>query len=235
MGAMTGDLPKGMLVVGGKTLIERQLETLRSVGLDDIVIVTGYQAEKIRYGGVRYCHNPDYAATNMVETLFCARKELDDDILVTYSDIIYTAELAEAVISSGHDIGVAVDSAWRDYWRLRYGTTETDLESLMVSEQGLITDIGRPLESSDGLMYRYIGLLRFSCHGMSQLLAIYDRKKEEGTAWSQSGNRFVKGYMTDLLHEAISCGLPVKPVTFSGGWLEFDTEQDVAVDLKLLC
>ena len=226
MGSLTQDLPKGMLSLDGKTLIERQLEVLHASGLNDIVFITGYQAEKITYSGVRYCHNPRYASTNMVETLMCARHEMTDDILVAYSDIIYSPALAQAVASSNHDIGVAVDAGWRDYWTLRYGTTETDLESLSISQEGLITEIGKPVETSEGLAYRYIGLLKFSRRGIQQLLSIYDRKQAEDSCWSQSGNPFVKGYMTDLLHEAIVSGLPVQPIISRGGWLEFDTEED---------
>jgi len=199
-----------------------------------IVIVTGYQAEKIRYEGVRYRHNPEYATTNMVETLLCARAEMTGDIIVAYSDIIYSYELLRSLLSSSHDIGVAVDEAWRDYWMLRYGTTETDLESLSVSEDGLITDIGLPVDSSDGLKYRYIGLLRFSRQGLVDLLRIYDKKKDEHSVWSQSGNLFEKGYMTDLLHEAIISGHQLRPIIASGGWLEFDTEQDYIVGTRLL-
>jgi L-glutamine-phosphate cytidylyltransferase len=234
MGTLTEDLPKGMLSINGRTLIERQLEALRNAGLNDIVIVTGYQAEKIGYAGIRYCHNPEYATTNMIESLLCARSEMTDDIMVAYSDIIYTSELAHTVASSSCDIGVAVDEAWRDYWLARYDTTETDLESLSVSENGLITEIGKPVERSEGLLYRYIGLLKFSRQGLHDLLAIYDRKKAERSCWSQSGNVFEKGYMTDLMNEAIVSGLPVSPIITSGGWLEFDTEQDYARGCTLL-
>lgn len=229
MGALTEELPKGMLAVNGKTIIERQLDTLRGIGLDDIVIVTGYQAKKISYGGVRYCHNPRFASTNMVETLMCARKEMTDDILVAYSDIIYSGVLAKTVAFSGHDIGVAVDEAWRDYWILRYGTTETDLESLTVSEENIITDIGQPVTSSTGLNHRYIGLLKFSRQGIQDMLKIYDKKRSDNSSWLQSGNPFEKGYMTDLLNEMIVRGVPVHPVVTRRGWFEIDTAEDYEI------
>lgn len=234
MGALAESIPKGMLVVDGRTVIERQLETLRSIGVADIVIVTGYQAEKIAYGGVRYYHNPSFASTNMVETLMCARDEMTEDILVAYSDIIYSRELATAVAFSGYDIGVAVDGSWRDYWMLRYGTTETDLESLAVSDEGLITDIGRPVDDSTGLNYRYIGLLKFSSRGIRDILYLYGKKRNEKSSWKQSGNPFEKGYMTDLLNEAITSGYHVRPVVTNGGWLEFDTGQDYEVGCDCL-
>ena len=231
MGALTEDLPKGMLTIAGKTLIERQLEQLRASGLDDIIIVTGYQAEKINYRGVRYYHNPDYASTNMVETLMCAREEMDAEVMVAYSDIIYSQKLAQLVCSSPCAIGVAVDTAWRDYWIQRYGSTETDLESLVVSPQRLITEIGRPVDSSVGLDYRYIGLLKFSASGIKDVLKVYDAKKRCQSPWQQSGNPFAKGYMTDLLNESIEAGLPVHPIVSEGGWLEFDTAEDYGICL----
>lgn len=230
MGKLTEDLPKGMLPFEGKTLIERQVEVLRSVGVNEIIIVTGYRAERISYAGVRYFHNPEYGSTNMVETLLCARDAMDGALVVAYSDILYSRRLAELVVSSEFDIGVAADTAWRDYWLLRYGTTETDLESFAVSPAGVVTEIGRPVDSSVGLDYRYIGLLKFSASSIADILRVYDAKKREGAAWRQSGNSFEKGYMTDLLDEAMVTGLPVRPITVAGGWLEFDTSGDCAAN-----
>ena len=40
-----GDKPKCLLRVGGKTLVERQVEALESVGIEDIAMVVGCQAE----------------------------------------------------------------------------------------------------------------------------------------------------------------------------------------------
>ena len=50
----TENLPKGMLSFGGKTLIERQIEIYRSCGIDKIIIVKGYAADKIQYPDVKY-------------------------------------------------------------------------------------------------------------------------------------------------------------------------------------
>src|SRR3989338_5798791 len=89
LGKYTKDIPKGMLNFNGKSLIERQVEVLRSCGIKDIIIVKGYMPDKINIKGVKYYENKDYANTNMVETLFAAEKEMSDNIIVCYSDIIY--------------------------------------------------------------------------------------------------------------------------------------------------
>ena len=57
LGKYTKNLPKGMLNFYDKTLIERQVEILRECKVNEIIIVTGYMAEKIKIPGVRYQTN----------------------------------------------------------------------------------------------------------------------------------------------------------------------------------
>jgi NDP-sugar pyrophosphorylase family protein len=47
----TKDLPKCLLNLAGKTLIERQVETLRAAGINDIVIIKGFMPDKINIPG----------------------------------------------------------------------------------------------------------------------------------------------------------------------------------------
>jgi choline kinase len=231
MGKYTENLPKGMLNFNGKTLLEWQLNTLRENGIEDISIVTGYKREAIKYEGLKYYHNPNFAITNMVETLLCARNELKGDILVSYSDIFYTHQLLEKTVKTPGDIVVAVDSAWRDYWMMRYGTTEFDLETLSV-QNGKIVDLGKEIDSSKGIDYRYIGLIKFAEHSWEQVLKLYDEKKARKECWSSSGKNFLNGFMTDLLNELIQLGVEVLPCVTEREWLEFDTESDYETVLK---
>jgi len=234
MGKYGEDLPKCMLPINGKPIIEWQMERLKDIGLRDTIIITGYKAETINFSGVTYYHNADYAETNMIETLMCARETLDTDVLISYGDILYTKELAKKMVDCTSDIGVAADSAWRDYWFLRYGTTEVDLETLSLSKDGSIAEIGKPVSSSAGIELRYVGLLKFSKKGMSEVLRLYDNKKNGDEPWIQSGKPFKKGYMTDMLHELIMTGASVHPVITQGGWLEFDTVHDYEMVPKIL-
>ena len=47
-------IPKGMIIINNKTIIERQIEILESVGINKIVIVTGYKSELINYKRAKY-------------------------------------------------------------------------------------------------------------------------------------------------------------------------------------
>ncbi len=239
MGRYGRDVPKGMIEFAGKPLLEWQLASLAAAGIAEVVIVTGYMREAIAYPQARYYHNADYASTNMVESLMCAREELDEDVLVCYADILYTPVLVRKTCETQGTVIVAADAAWRQYWELRYGTTDTDVESFVVRDDRIV-ELGKPLPTSDGVRHRYIGLIRFARDAWAEVLSLYDRKKAVGTAWLQSGSAFPKGYMTDLLHELIMAGTRIAPCITEKQWLEFDTEQDYeryceALDNGLLC
>ena len=88
-------LPKGLLTVGGVTLVPRSIEQLRSAGIREIVLVTGWGAEAYermvveRFPFVRCVHNPDFATTGSMHSLYLAREALPNDFLLLESDLLY--------------------------------------------------------------------------------------------------------------------------------------------------
>lgn len=212
----TKDLPKCMLEFGGKTLIQRQVDTLREAGISDITLVKGYLAEKIQIPGVKYLVNERYAETNMVGTLMCAKEEMNEDMLVCYGDIIYEEQVLRAVLEDKSDVGVVVDKDWRPYWVARHGCDSIDTESVVIGGGGNIIELGKADPPPEKAKVRYVGLIKFSKKGVEQMKRVYD------------GNPalFDTSYMTDFLQAIIDTGLRVDPIVISHGWLEFDTNED---------
>lgn len=224
----TENLPKGMLEFDGKTIIERQIEMYRRCGIEKIIIVTGFAADKIQYPGVTYFHNADYAVTNMVESFMTAREAFSDDIILSYSDILFSEKMLRTMMAEPSDFAVAVDSNWKFYWEKRYGRIDFDTESLEIDVQGNIRSLGLenpPLEEIDA---RYVGLLKFSADGLARILKIWDRDYDmyQDRGWKQSGKKIRQAYMTDLLQALIEDGAEVRAVEFRNGWIEFDTNED---------
>ena len=203
----TKDLPKCMLEFDGKPLIERQVETLRACGINNIVIVKGYMPEKINIPGVKYYINEDYANTNMVETLMCAEEEMDDEIIVCYGDILYEKSVIKKILASNVDIGVTVDEDYWEYWKLRMGKPEEDIESLVIDEEGKIIELGDTNCTLDKAKVRYVGLIKFSKKGVEALKKVYHENKEKyfdkEEPWLRSKS-FKKAYMTCML-QALIC------------------------------
>lgn len=99
MGNLTSDMPKCMTEIGenGETILSRQLECLANLGITEVVMTTGYCHGLLE----EYCNslqlpmkfafvnNPDYDKTNYIYSIYCAREELDDDILLLHGDLVF--------------------------------------------------------------------------------------------------------------------------------------------------
>jgi len=225
----TQDLPKGMLQFDGKSLISRQVETLRNQEITDISIIKGYAQNKINIPNTKSYYNKDYAVTNMVSTLFCADQELEGELIVAYSDIIYDRSVLEKVVKSNADIGVVVDVDYLDYWKNRLKNWMDDLETLSIGESGNIVNLGEPTKDLEEAKVRYVGLIKFSRQGLEGFKKAFHAAKEKhwdsSKPWRNSKS-FKQAYMTDMLQEVIDLGIKVEPIEINRGWLEFDTNED---------
>lgn len=112
LGELTQNNTKCMVKVNGVTLIERllrQLDNLQSAKLERVLIVTGYEGEKLRNfiatlntrTPVEFIDNPIYATTNNIYSLWLAKDYLlKDDTLLFESDLIFDAAIIEKLLSS---------------------------------------------------------------------------------------------------------------------------------------
>lgn len=74
------EIPKALIEVKGEVLIERQIRQLRQAGIEEVIIVTGYKAEKFEYLKEKYdvilVHNPNYLTRNNNSSIYVARNYL---------------------------------------------------------------------------------------------------------------------------------------------------------------
>lgn len=101
----TAERPKCLLEVGGITLLERQLHNLRAAGLQRIVVVCGFGVEKIRsvvdalpFADVKLLYNPFYAISDNLISLWVARSEMDEDLILLNGDNIFHPGSVQALL-----------------------------------------------------------------------------------------------------------------------------------------
>lgn len=88
------EIPKGLLSINGKTLIERSIEKLRSIGIEKIYIVTGHLSFKYdelanKYKFIQTKRNRKYKATGSMTSLAILENEIKEDFILLESDIVY--------------------------------------------------------------------------------------------------------------------------------------------------
>ena len=223
---LTNDLPKCMVGLNEKPLIQYQLDLFKQFGINDINVVTGYLKEKINFDHIKKFYNPYYTSTNMLYTLFCANELFDgsDDILISYGDIIYNSEVLSKIIDSKAKINVVVDKDWKDYWQARMENPLEDAETLKIDSNGDIKELGKKATSYDDIEGQYIGLIKLRKDFVLEFKKYYENLDKTST---YDGKDYNNMYMTSFLQLITENIEPLKPVYIYNGWMEVDTPSDL--------
>lgn len=237
---LTDDIPKCLVKVKGKPLIDWQIEVAKRVGIDDIIVIRGYEKEKLEYlkeKNIKLIDNLDYDTTNMVETLFKAKEYFDKDIIISYGDIIYEEKVLKKLLESRHSISVVVDHGWKEYWEMRCDNIYSDAESLVLNDKGCITNIGQKVNTIDLIQGQYIGLSKFNISGIKELIKVYEKEKEafkNGENYICQARNIKQIYMTDIIEKIIEENIEVYEVPINRGWIEIDNSNDLNIAENLL-
>ena len=83
--------PKSMIEVGGKTILDHQIERLHQAGLTNnkVVVVRGHEGGQFTRTDVEYCENDNYLNAHSLYSLFCAEQDMPDGFLLIYSDVLF--------------------------------------------------------------------------------------------------------------------------------------------------
>ena len=109
LGEYTKDNTKCMVPVNGTTLIDRMLQQLSKLSLQRVVIVVGYEREKLmKYLGqqqhglkIEYIENPIYDRTNNIYSLALAKEKMqEDDTILLESDLIFDDGMLQLLVQN---------------------------------------------------------------------------------------------------------------------------------------
>ncbi len=233
----TDEMPKCLVPVAERPMLAWQLDAFRAHGITEFVIIRGYKGDVLEArvgelgGGIRFVDNDDYRTNNILWSLFKAEAELEGPFLVSYSDIIYTPAVVQALVESSGDIALVIDQAFRDVY---HGRSDHPLEQAEVSdldEHGNVKRVGKRALPVDEAWGEFIGLARFSAQGAQWMLDAWRELCEEYRGRDddpfQRASAFRNSYLTDMLQHLIDAGRPVTPVGIHGQWREIDTVQDL--------
>ncbi|MCK5031333.1 MAG: phosphocholine cytidylyltransferase family protein [Thermoplasmatales archaeon] len=225
LGSLNENLPKCMLDVKGKTIIERQIENIRDCGIDDIIIIKGYKQEIINIPNIKYYINPDFETSGILSSLFFAEGEMNCDFIFLYSDIIFDKKILKRLLKDKADISLVVDLDWKARYNERVKQHNGEVELVEV-ESGRITRIGKNVnpEKAHG---EFIGLASFSKIGAETLDKCYRSVlKSYKNKMFHEASSINKANFTDMIQDIIDEGFDVKNLDTYGDWMEIDTFED---------
>ena len=223
----TENLPKCMLDFGGKTLLQRQLDSYKKNGIKDISLIRGYKKEKINYKGIKYFENTDYKNNNILNSIFYAEKAINGNIIISYSDILFNSSVVERTLNSNHDISVVVDIDWRGYYVGRKDHPISEAENVIFNSNNEVEKIGKINTGKEEVHGEFIGMIKLSNRGTEIFKEHFHRLKK--IYWNKPFQRakiFQKAYLTDFIQELVDIGVKVHCVIIESGWKEIDTVED---------
>ena len=214
---LTSKKPKCLVKIKGESLLSHQIKILKSRKINDIILVGGYLAKMLKARGKKIYINNEYKTTNMVWSLFTAIEELNEEIIISYGDIVYSPKILDAIIKSKEDIAIAVDICWENYWRQRFDNPLNDAETIKIDSKGYIYEIGNKTSDISNIQGQYIGLVKLSKKGVKIFKDTFASKKHN-----------LKGsYMTDFIQEIINDKHRVSAIRFTYPWIEVDNLKDL--------
>lgn len=225
----TAARPKCLLELAGRPLLAWQLDALRAAGAKDVLVVRGYQAERLDpavlpwAGNFATLDNPRWDSSNMLRTLRCADAWVRDSfargaqrVVVSYSDIVYHPDHVRALTGCPWDMAITYDELWENLWRLRFGDPLLDAETFR-QEGGQLREIGGKPRSMDEIHGQYMGLLGFTRAGWERL----------SKACDALGEQLDRTDMTSFLRGLLARGQTVGAVPVRGRWCEADNGTDL--------
>jgi choline kinase/DNA-binding XRE family transcriptional regulator len=229
----TENLPKCMLDFGGKTLLQRQLQAYNDCKIKNITIIRGYKKEKINYKNLNYVTNSDYKNNNILNSIFYAEEEINGNIIISYSDILFDSNVVKRLMESDHDISVVVDIDWRGYYKDRQDHPLSEAENVIFDSNNQVVKIGKIGTQKEEVHGEFIGMIKLSNKGAEIFKENFHRVKK--LYWNKPFQRaaiFQKAYLTDMLQELVDIGIKVHCVIIERGWKEIDTVEDYQKALK---
>lgn len=205
--------PKCLVEVGGLTLLQRQVETLRELGVRDIVVVIGFEGDSIRKhcdNQISFVENLDFAQTNSLYSLWLAREYLSEGFVVLNSDVLFHPDLLAKLLNSSRDDALLISDQ-------NLQTNPLGDEEMKVKvKDGLVVDISKgisPLEA-DG---ENVGIVKFGAAGAKVLIRYMNKLIARGAKNDWAPRAFLEYARHHPLHALSTDGLP---------WIELDFPED---------
>jgi len=210
--------PKCLFEVDGATLLQRQLSALAEAGINEIVLVLGFEAERIQREcpttgtlGVSFVTNSRFGETSSLYSLWLAKEHLLDGFVVLNCDVLFHPELLTRLLTAPFADALLVDFV--DKQNNQLGDEEMKVK---VSE-GRVVDISKSMDpaEADG---ENVGVVKFSREGARRLVAEMDRLIATGECDRDWAPRAFLAFARRYPLHAISTG--------DYPWIEIDFPED---------
>ena len=233
LGNQFEDMPKGLLDINGKSIIQRQITLFHEKKIDEIIIVTGPNSDKFNFEDVTYVEDKNYGENEVLGSLMATKNLMNTEIIMTYSDILFDKAILDQVLNFQDNIGVATEMNWLPTYQNRSQHPLSQADNVLI-KNGKITEIRKNMAKylKNENLGEFFGIMHLSSAGAKNFVKVYDRLVKSHTGPFHDAPSLKKAYLTDMLQELIDLNFDVKPILCKGVWREIDTPEDLEIACK---
>lgn len=225
------DRPLAMLDINGKSIIQRNMETLNKAGIQDISVVVGYKKEAVNVEGVKIVENNSYNKKGLMHSILKGAGKPSEKNIIAYSDIIFDQELVRKLLKKDGDIILVVDGTYKKtHFRnkeLELVLTDSALpdsvRTLDTNRSNRVLKIGKNLDEKKA-HFEFTGMACCSRKGMLILMDEYSKAKKK---LSKSTSKSVEAFsFIEFIQYLINKGYDVFSYVVAEGWMEVHNFED---------
>lgn len=219
---MTESIPKALISVNGKPLIQRTISMFREQGISTITVVRGYQKQAFDFSGIKYVDNDDYQQTGELVSLNLAVNSIGENCVISYGDILFRKYILQALLEMKGEIVVVVDS--RPLINGSAGRKDAVVCSEphhrgMGNSEVFLKQINYDLVSEAEKYHgEWIGLMKVDRKG-AEVVASALKELSQDSSFATLG-------LSDLLSHLLRNNVPVRVLYIEGNWIDVDTVAD---------
>lgn len=189
--------PKCFTKVFQKTLLEHL--SINFQKFEKIFIIVGYKSylfKKLKYKNLKIIFNKNYKSSNMVQSLYCAKRLIKKDIIITYSDIIFDPEIIDKLISKKNS-SLALKKNWLSVWKKRMNIKKIfkDAENIEFSRTRVLA-IGQKIKSLPKA--QFMGLIKLKKRDYNLSMKFYEKIKNPNIDMTSFLNLLIKKRIINL-------------------------------------
>ena len=233
LGTKTLNFPKGLIKINNNSIMGIQLDLFKNKKIDNIVIITGPNADKFNFKNVTYINDTNHKKHDVLGSLMVAKSHMNNEMITTYSDIIFDEKILNSIVEFKGDIGIAIELNWEKRYINRDQHPKSEADNVII-QNGEIVKIRKNISESkdDQIIGEFIGLMKLSKEGAKIFKNKYSELEKTHIGKFHNAPSLERAYLTDMLQELINSGLKISPIIINGNWCEIDTPQDIEIAKK---
>lgn len=196
------------------TILDKILESLTGNSIENLFLIGGFEIEKIMslYPNIKYFYNEKWKNTKSLYSLYKSISEFNDDVIISYSDIVYNQNVIESLIDTQGDFVIAYDSTWTKRYEGRTTKYLEEAEKLYITGDNYSVS---KLGDHSKAIGEFTGLMVIKKSIISSLKETIEKLMSKGN-----------DSIIDLVSE-FSSVCEINTVDIKGHWAELDSSQDL--------